>query len=83
MTWRSALGEGRNDIREMISEFHYLPDFLTNSNMFVFSEWWSEWEYLIDQFPSTAILLNTWLMEFSYLADYVILILCIYIQFNN
>ena len=47
MTWRSVYGEDRNNIREVIPKLHYLPDFLTNSNMFVLGEWWSEWEYLI------------------------------------
>ena len=40
MAWKSASGEDRNDIREVIPEFYYLPDFLTNSNMFVLGEWW-------------------------------------------
>jgi WD40 repeat protein len=35
MAWKSASGEDRNDIREVIPEFYYLPDFLTNSNQFV------------------------------------------------
>ena len=69
MPWKSASGEDRNDIREVIPDFYYLPDSLINSNMFVLSEWWSEWGYLTDQLPSTAVLLNTCAMEVSYLAN--------------
>ena len=45
-------------------KFHYLPDILINSNMFVLGEWWSEWEYLTDQLPSTDVLLITCAMKF-------------------
>ena len=33
MAWKSASGEDRNNIREVIPESYYLPDFLTSSNM--------------------------------------------------
>ena len=69
MAWKSASGEDRNNIREVIPEFYYLPDFLTNSNMFVLGEWLSEWGYQTNQLPSTAVLLNTSAMEVSYLAS--------------
>ena len=69
MAWRSASGEDRSDIQEVIPVFYYLPDFLTNSNMFVLGEWYSGWEYLTDQLPSTAFVLNTCAMEVSYLAN--------------
>ena len=59
MTWRSVYGEDRNNIREVIPKLHYIPDFLTYSNMFVLGEWWSEWGYLTDRLPSTAVWLNT------------------------
>lgn len=38
--WRSALGTGENyplgDVRELIPEFYYLPNFLDNENKFAF-----------------------------------------------
>ena len=67
--WRSALGKDRNDIQEVTPEFYYLPDFLTNSNIFVLGEWWSEWGYLTDKLSFTAVLLNTCAMEVSYLTN--------------
>ncbi|KAL7555059.1 hypothetical protein ACHAWF_018688 [Thalassiosira exigua] len=33
-SWRSASSENLQDVRELIPEFFYLPDFLVNSNMF-------------------------------------------------
>ena len=65
MAWRSGLSEDRNDIREVIPKFYYLPDFLTNSNLFVLGEWWSD-HYLTDQLPSTIVLLNTWPIVFIF-----------------
>ena len=38
MAWRSASSEDIIDIQEVIPEFYYLPDFLTNSNIFVLGE---------------------------------------------
>ena len=35
-SWKSASSENLQDVRELIPEFFYLPDFLTNSNMFDF-----------------------------------------------
>lgn len=35
-SWRSASSENLQDVRELIPEFYYLPDFLVNSNMFDF-----------------------------------------------
>jgi len=35
-SWRSASSENLQDVRELIPEFFYLPDFLVNSNMFDF-----------------------------------------------
>ncbi|XP_030059030.1 WD repeat- and FYVE domain-containing protein 4 [Microcaecilia unicolor] len=35
-TWNSASRENMSDVRELIPEFFYLPDFLTNSNQFEF-----------------------------------------------
>ncbi|KAL7542224.1 hypothetical protein ACHAXR_011601, partial [Thalassiosira sp. AJA248-18] len=35
-SWSSASSENLQDVRELIPEFFYLPDFLTNSNMFDF-----------------------------------------------
>ena len=40
--WTSASSGDPNDIRELVPEFYYLPDFLTNSNRFILGE--SEWE---------------------------------------
>ena len=34
--WRSASGEGLSDVRELIPEFYYLPDFLRNVNCYNF-----------------------------------------------
>lgn len=34
--WQSALKENTTDVRELIPEFFYLPEFLTNSNKFDF-----------------------------------------------
>ena len=78
MGWSSALGEDRNAIREVILKFYYLPDFLTNSNMFVLGEWWSEYKYLTDQLPSTAVLLNTRAIEISYIPGQIVSHLCIH-----
>ena len=69
MAWKSASGEDRNNIREVIPKFYYLSDFLTSSNMFVLGEWWSEWECLTHQLLSTVVLVNTCAMEVSYLAN--------------
>ena len=35
-SWNSASSENLQDVRELIPEFYYLPDFLVNSNMFDF-----------------------------------------------
>ena len=35
-SWSSASSENLQDVRELIPEFYYLPDFLVNSNMFDF-----------------------------------------------
>ena len=35
-SWKSASGENLQDVRELIPEFFYLPDFLTNTNHFDF-----------------------------------------------
>ncbi|XP_030628686.1 WD repeat- and FYVE domain-containing protein 4 [Chanos chanos] len=34
--WESASGDNMSDVRELIPEFYYLPDFLVNSNNFEF-----------------------------------------------
>ena len=36
--WTSASVGDPNDIRELVPEFYYLPDFLTNSNRFILGE---------------------------------------------
>jgi hypothetical protein len=37
-SWRSASCENLQDVRELIPEFYYLPDFLVNTNHFDFGE---------------------------------------------
>ena len=37
-SWRSASSENLQDVRELIPEFFYLPDFLVNTNEFDFGE---------------------------------------------
>jgi Beige/BEACH domain/WD domain, G-beta repeat len=37
-SWRSASSENLQDVRELIPEFYYLPDFLVNTNHFDFGE---------------------------------------------
>jgi len=37
-SWRNASGNNLQDVRELIPEFYYLPDFLVNSNGFDFGE---------------------------------------------
>lgn len=34
--WESASKDNMSDVRELIPEFFYLPDFLVNSNQFDF-----------------------------------------------
>lgn len=36
--WESASKDNMSDVRELIPEFFYLPDFLINSNNFEFGE---------------------------------------------
>lgn len=36
--WESASKDNMSDVREIIPEFFYLPDFLINSNNFEFGE---------------------------------------------
>lgn len=38
MEWESASKDNMSDVRELIPEFFYLPDFLINSNNFEFGE---------------------------------------------
>ena len=33
-SWRSASEANQQDVRELIPEFYYLPEFLSNKNMF-------------------------------------------------
>ena len=56
-------------LTELIEHSTALKWLSSDSNIFVLGEWYSEWGYLTDQFPSTAIFWNTCAMEFSYLAN--------------